>query len=406
MARIRILIGSHLCTNTRALREARALVEAGHDVTIQGVWYDKARIARDESLLLKAPYHFEPVVNLRHRGLLPRLRRRLGMESWRRFKRFNPAGLGYGIREHLRAARAAEADLTIAHSEGTLWVATQLAARGLRVGIDFENWFSEIVRPEDRALHPVNSIRVLEHKILHTARYRLAPSRAMARALGEFAGVEPPHCVYNAFPLADLHAPAPPVSDRKNNHPPSLHWFSSRIGIGRGLTTLLGALPHLHYPVEIHLRGELAGADKKWFARLVPPEWRERIRIHSLVHSSELLPRIASHDIGLALESGATRGRDLTIAKKTFHYMLGGLAVVASDTTGHQEIADQAHGAMKLVPPDNPVALAEAIDSWLAFPEHLKLARQAATRATKETFCWELVREQLLDELALALAND
>ena len=124
------------------------------------------------------------------------------------------------------------------------------------------------------------------------------------------------------------------------------------------------------------------------------------------MHNSELLPRIASHDIGLALESGATRGRDLTIAKKTFHYMLAGLAVVATDTTGHREISEQANGAMKLVPADNPVALAEAIDAWLAFPEHLKIARQAAVRATKETFCWELVREQLLDELALALADD
>ncbi|MBK8478289.1 MAG: glycosyltransferase [Opitutaceae bacterium] len=406
MARIRILIGSHLCTNTRALREARALVEAGHDVSIQGVWYDKALVARDESLLLKAPYHFEPVVNLCRRGLLPRLRRRLGVESWRRLKRFSPSSLGYGVREHLRAARAAEADLTIAHSEGTMWVAAQLASKGLRVGIDFENWFSEVIRPEERARRPVETLRALEHKLLHTARYRLAPSRAMARALGERAGVEPPHCVYNAFPLAELNAPAPPVSDRKHRRTPSLHWFSSRIGPGRGLTALLGALPHLQYPVEIHLRGELQGADRKWFAQLMPPEWRDRLFIHSTVHNSEMLPRIASHDIGLALESGATVGRDLTIAKKTFHYMWAGLAVVASDTSGHKEIAEQSLGAMKLVPPDNPVALAEAIDAWLAFPEHLALARQAAVKATKETFCWELVREQLLDELALALAND
>ena len=406
MARIRILIGSHLCTNTRALREARALTEAGHEVTIQGAWYNRTLIARDESLLRKQPFHFEPVVNLLHHGLLARLRRRLGIESWRRLKRFRPASLGYGIREHLRTARAAEADLTIAHSEGTMWVAAQLAVRGLRVGIDFENWFSEVIRPEERAQRPVEALRALERTLLQSARYRLAPSRAMARALGEFAGVEPPHCVYSSFALAELHAPAPPVSDRKNARPPSLHWFSSRIGPGRGLTALLGALPHLQYPVQIHLRGELAGADRKWCARLVPPEWRDRILIHPTVHNSELLPRIASHDIGLALESGATRGRDLTIAKKTFHYMLAGLAVVATDTTGHREISEQANGAMKLVPADNPVALAEAIDAWLAFPEHLKLARQAAVRATKESFCWELVREQLLDELALALAND
>jgi glycosyltransferase involved in cell wall biosynthesis len=206
--------------------------------------------------------------------------------------------------------------------------------------------------------------------------------------------------------MAALHAPAPPVSDRKNHRAPSLHWFSSRLTPGRGLTTLMAALRYLQYPAELNLRGDLAGADKKWFARLVPEEWRERILIHPTVHDSEMLPRIASHDIGLALESGATRGRDLTIAKKTFHYMLAGLAVVATDTTGHKEIAGNSLGAMQLVPPDHPVALAAAIDAWLAFPEHLKLARQAATRATKETFCWELVREQLLDELALALAND
>jgi len=406
MARIRILIGSHLCTNTRALREARALVEAGHEVTIQGAWYDKTLIARDESLLLKSPFHFEPVVNLQQRGLLPRLRRRLGVESWRRSKRFSPAGLGYGIREHLRAARAAEADLTIAHSEGTMWVAAQLAARGRRVGIDFENWFSEVIRPEEQEQRPVEALRALERTLLQSARYRLAPSRAMARALGEFAGVEPPHCVYNSFSLAELHAPAPPASDRKTSHPPSLHWFSSRIGPGRGLRTLFAALPHLQYPVVLHLRGELAGADKKWLAPLVPPDWRDRITIHGTVHGSELLPRIASHDIGLALESGATRGRDLTIAKKTFHYMLAGLAVVATATTGHQEIADQANGALQLVPPENPVALAAAIDAWLAFPNHLQLAKQAAIKATKETFCWELIREQLLDELALALASN
>ena len=405
MARIRILIGSHLSTATRARREARALAEAGHDVTIQGVWTDKALIARDESLLTKLPFHFEPVVDFRRGSLLPRLRRRLGVEKWRRFHKFSPAALGYGAREHLRLAQQAEPDLTIAHTPLAMWVASRLAAERFRVGVDFENWFSEVIRPEDAAQQPVDAIRDLERTLLRTACYRLVPSRAMARALGEFAGVEPPHCVYSVFPVADLHAPAPPVADRRQSRVPSIHWYSSRIEPGRGLRALLGALPHIQYPVEVHLRGELTPANRKWFARNIPAGWLERIVLHPPVHNSEMLPRIASHDIGLALESGATRGRDLTIAKKTFHYLLAGLAVVASDTTGHQEIAESTLGAMKLVPPDNPVALAAAIDAWLAFPEHLKLARQAATRATKEIYCWERVREQLLDEAALALAD-
>lgn len=405
MARIRILIGSHLCLATRATREARALAEAGHDVTIQGVWYDPTLIARDESMALKAPYHFEPVVNLRRNRILPRLRRRLGVASWRRLGRFSPAGLGYGVSEHLVAARAAGADLTIAHSLGTLWVAQRLAAEGFRVGVDFENWYSETFRPEEAARHPLEAIRDLERALLRTARYRLVPTRAMARALGEFAQVESPHCIYNVFPVADLHAPAPPASDRRNARVPSIHWLSHHIEPGRGLRTLLGALPHIQYPVEVHLRGDLARRDRAWFHSLVPAAWRDRVIVHSSVHASELLPRIASHDIGLALESGATRGRDLTVAKRTFHYMLAGLAVVATDTTGHREIAEETLGAIKLVPAENPAALAAAIDAWLAFPEHLKLARQAAVRATKETYCWERVREHLLDEAALALSE-
>lgn len=405
MASIRILIGSHLCNATRALREARALAEAGHDVTIQGAWFDKELIARDENMLLRTPFHFVPVVDFRKRSLLPRLRRRLGVERWRRFHQFSPSGLGYGVREHLRLARQNPADLTIVHSTGTLWVASQLAAQGRRVGVDFENWFSEVIRPEDARRHPVEPIRDLEGRLLRIARYRVAPTRAMARALGEFAAVEPPHCVYNVFPLADLHAPAPPATDRHKARVPSIHWFSSHIEPGRGLRALFGALPHIQYPVEVHLRGDITRADKKWFAKNVPADWRQRIVLHPTVHNSELLPRIASHDIGLALESGATRGRDLTVAKKTFHYMLAGLAVIASDTSGHQEIAESTLGAIKLVPPDNPAALAAAIDAWLAFPEHLALAKQASIRATKEIYCWERVREQLLDEAALALAD-
>lgn len=405
MARIRILIGSHLCNATRARREARAMAEAGHDVTIQGVWHDPNLIARDESLLKKAPFQFVPVVDLRKHGLFPRLRRRLGQLRWRVGRHFSPAALGYGVRQHLTEARAGNTDLVVAHSVSTLWVAARMAAEGYRVGVDFENWFSEVIRPEEAPRRPVAAIRDLERTLLRSARYRLAPTRAMARALGEFAAVEPPTCIYNVFPLAELNAPAPPASDRRNTRVPSIHWFSSRIEPGRGLRALFGALPHLRYPVEIHLRGDRDRAAQKWFKENVPPGWRDRIILHPTVHNSELLPRIASHSIGLALESGATRGRDLTVAKKTFHYMLAGLAVIASDTTGHEEIAGHTLGAIKLVPPDNPAELAAAIDAWLAFPEHLKLARQAAIRATKETYCWERVRELLLDELALALAD-
>ena len=404
MARIRILIGAHLSTAPRPFKEARALAEAGHDVTMQGVWYDDVLAGRDESLLRKAPFTFVPVVDLRRSGLLPRLRRRLGMETWRRFKRFSPSSLGYGVRQHLAQARAAKADLTIAHSEGTLWVAAQLANEGCRVGVDFEDWFSEDLPEGERLRRPVVRLRDLERHLLRHARYRLAPSHAMARALGEMAGTEPPVCVYNVFPIADRHAPAPPVTDRKSLAVPSLHWFSQTIGPGRGLETLLAALPHLNYRAEVHLRGETTRASRRWLDELIPPAWRDRVFVHGTVHNSELLLRIASHDIGLALETPAIRSRDLTVTNKLFQYLLADLAVIATATTGQREVAERANGAVKLVPPDDPPALAAAIDAWLAFPTHLTVARHAAREAVRTEFCWERQREHLLDEAALALA--
>jgi hypothetical protein len=362
-------------------------------------------IARDESLLHKAPFHFEPVVDSRRSGVMPRIRHRFGYTIWRRTGRFTPACLGYGVTKHLRTARHSPADLTIAHSPDTLWVALQLSGENRRIGIDFENWFSETFHPDVAARHPVAAIRDMERRALKTASYRLAPTRAMARALAEFGGVEPPTCVYNAYPLADLNAPAPPVEDRRRGKVPSLHWYSSTISAGRGLRTLFAALPLIRHPVEVHLRGDLNNHDRHWLSQNLPDSARQRILVHHSVHNSEMLPRIASHDIGLALESGATRGRDLTVAKRTFHYMLASLAVVATKTTGHEEIAEATMGAMKLTQVDNPAELAAALDSWLAFPDHLKIARQAAFAATRASLCWEKVRESLLDEAAIALAS-
>jgi len=206
------------------------------------------------------------------------------------------------------------------------------------------------------------------------------------------------------FPIADRHAPAPPVTDRTSIAVPSLHWFSQTIGPGRGLETLLAALPHLNYRAEVHLRGDTTRATRRWLDALIPPDWRERVFVHPTVHNSELLLRIASHDIGLALETSTIRSRDLTVSNKLFHYLLADLAVIATATTGQREVAAKANGAVKLVPPDDPPALAAAIDAWLAFPAHLAVARHAAREAVRNEFCWEKQREHLLDEAALALA--
>lgn len=407
MASIRILIAGHLCNAPRARKEAQALAEAGHRVTVQSVCLDATLGLRDASLVARAAFALETVADLRGlAGLAHRLRHRLGREAWRCARWFRPTALGYAVERHLAAARRARAELTIAHSEAGLWVVRRLAASGQRVGVDFEDWFSEDLLPNDRRGRPVAALRQLETFALRHARYRLAASRAMALELGRFASVEPPVAVYNAFPWSDRAAPAPPSVDRRHPKRPSLHWFSQSIGPGRGLETLFAALAHLRHDAEVHLRGNLRSPHAAWLHAQVPEGWRERVFVHPTVHPSELLARIGSHDIGLSLESPAIRSRDLTVTNKLLHYLLAGLAVVASATQGQREIAALAGGAVALVPPGDAPALAAAIDRWLAFPEHLKTAQRAALKATEQTLCWEKQREPLLDEAALALATE
>src|SRR5262249_32781020 len=138
------------------------------------------------------------------------------------------------------------------------------------------------------------------------------------------------------------------LKDRRNLHIPSIHWFSQTLGPGRGLEKLLAALPLVQHAAEIHLRGNPAAGFETWLRDRVPENWRERIFFHGLVSNEELLSRIAEHDIGFAGEGTYCRSRDLTVTNKILHYLLGGLVVVASDTTGQREVASQTPEAVML----------------------------------------------------------
>ena len=63
------------------------------------------------------------------------------------------------------------------------------------------------------------------------------------------------------------------------------------------------------------------------------------------------------------------RSRNLTVTNKILHYLLGGLAVIASDTAGHQEVARRAVGGVRIYPSGNPEALANELNSLLSNPE-------------------------------------
>lgn len=390
MARISIYIGRHLCTAPRPIKEADALAAAGHEVTVSGLWFDPRLVARDQALLKGRPWRFQPYADCRPgnairelRWVFLRTRHRLADNRFRRMGSISPDLFGYATSRMFAHARQHRCDLAIFHSEGGLWVARQLRLTGRRVGVDFEDWFSEDLPAEVRATRPLATLRELESAALRSGHYVLTTSRALASALASAYSVEPPTVIYNIFPASAATPPPAAVG------PVRLHWFSQTLGPGRGLETLFTVLPRL--PGDWHLN-LLADDPGQFSAKLIahlPAALHSRVDFQPTVPNAELPTRIAAHHIGLALETPSIPNRNLTITNKLFQYLEAGLAVVASNTAGHTEALAAAPAAGELFTADDPDSLCSALSRLILDPGHLAAARQAACHASATVLSYE-----------------
>jgi glycosyltransferase involved in cell wall biosynthesis len=401
--RVAILSGNHLCHNPRVWKEAVALTDAGYDVEVFGGWYSARLKEQDLALQARAPFKFSPVIDTtqshgstRLSTITPRLRGKAGQLAFSLLGVENGWQLGQAVAGLTRAARLSQADLFIAHSEAGMLVAEDLHVRGRRVGIDMEDWFSEDLLPEARVTRPLKLLRKIERHLLQNAVHSSCPSQAMSEAISLEYACRAPVVVYNTFPWADRSALDGLSKDRVRSQAPSIHWYSQTLGPGRGLEDLFAALPLLQHHVSIHLRGRQTRGFAEWMQSRVPERWRTLITLHDLVDSDELLSRIAEHDIGFAGEQTFCRSRDLTVTNKILHYLLGGLAVVASDTAGQREVAAAAPGAVTLYAGGNAASLAAALDRLLSWSAALADARAAALRAAHGPFSWDTSAQRLV----------
>ncbi len=405
--RILILIAQHLHTAPRPQKEALALAKAGYDVTIACAWHDDAFAQRDAQLVQSHGYQlacyadFRPRFRLRR--FLFRTQSKLARLAWQHRGWFSPDLLGYGVRTMHRLAQRFAADLTIVHSEGGLWVGQRLLHDNRRVGVDFEDWFSNDLLPEARAQRPIEQLWKLERRLSQQCRYRLTPSNAMAKQLASTFDTDAATCVYNVFPFAERRELDGEWRDRRRDRQsPSLHWYSQTIGPGRGLEALCDALSRMGSPFELHLRGRCHAAYEASLRQRLRPEQREQLLVHPTVPNAELLSRIAEHDIGLALEQPHCPSRDLTIANKFFQYLQGGLAVIATQTKGQVEAVTAARCGL-LVPPDDTAALADAIATLMKDSERRRREQRASLIAAEQIFCWERMEARVTDTADAAL---
>lgn len=407
--KISIITGNHLCHNPRVIKEAATLAGAGYEVEVLGAWFDRELKSRDEALLGRSYFAFVPVVDL---PLTPawktagRVKSKLGKTIHRFIGLENRWQISPTIGALEEAANKSDAELFIAHSEPAMVVACDLLAKGRKVGVDMEDWFSEDLLPEARRERPIGLLRELERQLLRRGVYRTCTSQAMAEALAAEYGCPPPTVVYNAFRWSDRESLDGEIKDRRDQQRPSIHWYSQTLGFGRGLDDLVAALPLIEHEAEIHLRGRETRGFRDWLMQRVPSRWRDRIFMHDLVSNYDLLSRIAEHDIGLATEQPYCGNKLLTVSNKILHYLLAGLAVIASDTAGQREVAQKAEGAISLYKAGDSRDLAAKLNTLLSCFFNLNGAKQTALKAARETFSWEKQEVALRQTVEAALPRE
>ena len=411
MAKILITSGLELSSNPRVVKEADVLTAAGHEVTVLTSLVDPT-LAEREAGFDNRGWKVVRLLDLADQRLSPRLEWnwRRGVHKMARVLASRSGlqtahSLGYFPWKIVRWCRAFSADLFICHVNQATWAGARLLREGRRVAFDFEDWYSRDLPEEDRRWQSLKLLEAAELEALKNGAFCVTTSQVLSAALAKHAGISSrPAVVYNSFPWAERSFPDTGVPDRHDRSIPSLYWFSQVTSGGRGLEELFKALHFVKFPLEIHLRGIVPAGFESAIRALAPDHCQQRIFFHPQVPHHGMLARIVEHDIGFAGEIPYCESRNLTITNKILHYLLGGIAVVASDTEGQQEVAAGNPEGILLYSSRDPASLAGALNTLLADGERLRAARAANLELARTRFCWEISAKVLRDEVAKAMA--
>lgn len=402
MKKILLLSGIHICHNPRVVKEADALAEAGHEVTVLGMpslarlREEDAETAKDKKWkFIEVPGPASPGMAGRriYRGVAKKIADSLARAfSWQ-----TEAQLGGWRRDLLRVALRNPADLVVAHSAATLWVAWALHQKGQPVAADFEDWFSRT--HEKSPQFPDVVIERLEKKILGIAKHVSCPSEAMAERIGQRFGRKPA-VIYNSFPAQSAAA----LASSPGPDGPKVLWISQALGPGRGLETLLRALELCEPTFTVTLVGNPQGNYQDLLKRMIPPRWTRRLEFRGQVKDREVMDLVSAHQVGLALEPAHPENKDLTCSNKIFQYLACGLAVIATKTKGQTEIAEKTGEGVSLVANGSSSELAGALQALVSDPQKLQRARSNSWETARMKLGWGLEKIRLLRLFAASLA--
>ena len=402
----------HLANNPRVVKEACALHEAGHRVTVVAGRHDPRLDPVDEDLQAR---HGWTLHRVDHTRRVATLVTELMHRCARVLIRVRPTLAttpGLASLAHHRAARAlaatahrSAADLYIGHTAAGLAAAGYAALRhGARLGFDAEDFHREETREatEDPVLRA--TLASIEHRWLPRCSHLTAASPLIARAYAEAYGIALPTTVLNVFSRRE--APAAPRARPPGYVGRRLYWYSQTIGPGRGLEPLLTLLGQGGYVGTLALRGRpVEGYLDHLRAHGRSAGFGGEIEALPLAPPHQLVTLALDHSIGLALEERTPRNRDLCLTNKLFTYLLAGLPVVLSRTRAQEAMAAECGEAAYLLDATPGAGSAARLVTWLLDPACQVRARAHAWELGQQRFCWEVEQHALLESVQTSLAR-
>lgn len=399
--KICIIACGQLSTNPRALKELRALKEAGYDVFFIGSYsvnwaleYD-ARIITQDGLKAsiinwskRANIFLSYKIRLRH-FIARKLYSKFGFSFLEKYV-LHPV-----YPEIKNAVLRERADLYIAHNLSALPAASAAAREyQAKLGFDAEDFYGSGLLLSEAGIRFQRLAESIQMKYLARCDYISASSDAIALAYARKYGLKKPFVLHNVFPLSYAHAlPLPAARDNL-----SLYWFSQTIGEKRGLEDIMLAMGRVKADVRLYLQGNISKNYKRSLQRLARESNLREDKIIFLAPAfpDDLVNIASAFDVGLAMEEREPLNRDMCVTNKVFLYLLAGLSVIATETQGQKPIVESIGKAGWLYKCGDINALAERIDFLALNKTALEESKQEALKYGRERYNWDLEKHNFL----------
>ena len=380
---------------------AAALAEAGYAVSIVSPIYGEGVYERDLLFLADPRWHGTPVKLVRRfqpwtyfrTALRLKLARRLLLRGALGRRSVVSLARGYtrAFDELLARAVAQPADLYLGGTGSGMAVAARAAElRGVPFALDLEDFHSAEQEPSPEANLSHGIIAELERRLLPRAAFLTGGSGPICQAYFDRYGL-PVETIHNTFSLP----PSPPSFALDPAGRLRIFWYSQVIGLKRGLEDAVHAVGLSGASADLCLLGHDTSGSMDSLKALASHYSPGLKLVHREPIAPEAIPTLAGQfDVGLALEQNSPVNRDLCLTNKAFTYMLAGLGVAFTDTTGQRPLAKDIGPDALLFKPGDIETFAAGLRRWVEQPESLLTARRAAWAAAVRRWHWEHPEER------------